>query len=68
VTAELRGDLTSSGWREWENPALDRFLDALEAVVDDGAADRLAGQAETRHDTTSWALIAAALIAAIGYE
>lgn len=68
VIAELRADLTTRGWREWENPTLNRFLDALEAVLHDRAADRLASQAETEHDQPSWALIAAALIAATGYE
>lgn len=30
----MRADLTGRGWRERENPTLDRFLDALEGVID----------------------------------
>ena len=35
VIAQMRADLAGRGSREWENPTLDRFLEALEAVVDD---------------------------------
>lgn len=35
VIAQMRADLAGRGSQEWENPTLDRFLEALEAVVDD---------------------------------
>jgi hypothetical protein len=41
VIAQMRADLAGRGSREWENPTLDRFLDALEAVLD-GLPGRLA--------------------------
>jgi hypothetical protein len=34
VIAQMRADLTRRGWPEWENPTLDRFLEALEAVLE----------------------------------
>ena len=68
VITELRADLAARGWRQWENPTLDRFLGALQAVLEDHAADRLASHPKSEHDQPSWALIAAALIAATGYE
>jgi hypothetical protein len=32
VIAQMRADLAGRGSREWENPTLDRFLEALEAA------------------------------------
>lgn len=34
VVTQMRADLAGRGSQEWENPTLDRFLDALEAVLD----------------------------------
>jgi hypothetical protein len=34
VIAQMRADLAGRGSREWENPTLVRFLEALEAVLD----------------------------------
>ena len=34
MIAQMRADLACRGSQEWENPTLDRFLEALEAVLD----------------------------------
>jgi hypothetical protein len=67
VIAQMRADLAGSGWREWENPTLDRFLEAIEAVLD-GLPGRLASQGMTEPAQPDWALIARILVAATGYE
>jgi hypothetical protein len=63
VVAQMRADLAGSGWREWENPTLDRFLDAIEGVVDGLPSQELTGAARPY-----WALVARILVAATGYE
>jgi hypothetical protein len=66
VIAQMRADLTRRGWREWENPTLGRFLEALEAVLE-GLPGRLSqGNAEPAQP--DWALLARILVAATGYE
>jgi hypothetical protein len=67
VIAQMRADLAGRGSREWENPTLDRFLEALEAVVD-GLPDQLAAQDEDETARAPWALLAQVLVAATGYE
>jgi hypothetical protein len=67
VIAQMRADLAGRGSREWENPTLDRFLEALEAVVD-GLPDHLATQDEDETARAPWALLAQVLVAATGYE
>jgi hypothetical protein len=67
VIAQMRADLAGRGSREWENPTLDRFLDALEAVLD-GLPGRLAWQGKTETVEPDWALLADVLVAATGYE
>lgn len=63
----MRADLADRGSREWENPSLDRFLEALEAVVD-GLPGQLARQGKPETAQPDWALLAHILIAATGYE
>jgi hypothetical protein len=67
VIAQMRADLADRGSREWENPTLDRFLEALEAVLD-GLPGRLARQGKPETAELDWALLADILIAATGYE
>lgn len=67
VIAQMRADLAGRGSREWENPTLDRFLDALEAVLD-GLPGRLARQGKAETAQPDWALLADILVAATGYE
>jgi hypothetical protein len=67
VIAQMRADLAGRGSREWENPTLDRFLEALEAVLDE-LPGRLARQGKPGTAHLDWALLADILIAATGYE
>lgn len=67
VIAQMRADLAGRGSREWENPTLDRFLEALEAVLD-GLPGQLAKQGGAEADHAAWALLAQVLVAATGYE
>ncbi len=67
VIAQMRADLAGRGSQEWENPTLDRFLDALEAVLD-GLPARLALQGRAEPPQPDWALLADILVAATGYE
>jgi hypothetical protein len=67
VIAQMRADLAGRGSREWENPTLDRFLEALEAVVD-GLPGQLARHGEAEPSQAAWALLAQILVAATGYE
>jgi hypothetical protein len=67
VIAQMRADLAQRGSREWENPTLDRFLEALEAVLD-GLPGQLSRQGEAEPAQATWALLAQVLIAATGYE
>ena len=63
----MRADLAGRGSREWENPTLDRFLEALEAVLD-GLPGQLAMQGLAETAQPSWGLLAQVLVAATGYE
>jgi hypothetical protein len=67
VIAQMRADLVGRGSQEWENPTLDRFLDALEAVLG-GLPGRLAWQGQAETAQPDWALLADILVAATGYE
>lgn len=67
VIAQMRADLAERGSREWENPTLDRFLEALEAVLD-GLPGHLACQGKAEATQPDWALLAHILVAATGYE
>jgi hypothetical protein len=67
VIGEMRNDLAGTGACEWENPDLERFLEALQGFLTDldgYYANR--GQEAPAHP--SWGLFATALIAATGYE
>jgi hypothetical protein len=67
VIAQMRADLAGRGSQEWENPTLDRFLDALEAVLD-SLPSRLAWQGNAETAQPDWTLLADILVAATGYE
>ena len=67
VIAQMRADLAGRGSREWENPTLGRFLEALEAVLE-GVPGRLARQGKAEAAQPDWALLAQILVAATGYE
>lgn len=67
VIAQMRADLARRGAREWENPTLDRFLEALETVLG-GLPGRPGSQDETESAQSCWALLAQVLVAATGYE
>jgi len=67
VIAQMRADLAGRGSQEWENPTLDRFLEAFEAVLD-GLPGRLAWQGKAEPAQPDWALLADILVAATGYE
>ena len=56
-------DLRTGGGRDqWENPTLDRFLDALAAIASARIADR------DDQEAASWRLIAEMIASATGYE
>lgn len=59
----MLSDYRASGVREWENPTLDRFLDALQAVVDDDV--RPTG---VDPEDSSWRMFAQLLVSASAYE
>ncbi len=65
--AELVGlmlaDYRDAGAHEWENGTLDRFLDALQAVLTDGL--RPAGPGL---EDSSWRMLAQLLVSATAYE
>ena len=67
VIAQMRADLAGRGSQEWENPTLDRFLEALEVVLD-GLPGRFAWQGKAEPAQPDWALLADILVAATGYE
>jgi hypothetical protein len=67
VIAQLRADLVGRGSQEWENPTLDRLLDALAAVFD-SLPSRLAWQGKAETAQPDWALLADILVVATGYE
>lgn len=60
VIMEMRADLAGRGRREWENPTLERFLEALEAVIE--------GRGGTDSAQPDWVFLAEVLVAATGYE
>ncbi|MDQ1046839.1 hypothetical protein [Streptomyces sp. V4I2] len=64
--AHLRDDFAERG-EQWENPTLDRFLDALAAWIDDSPGWYKNFQREMPpHE--DWAFFARALSAAVVYE
>jgi hypothetical protein len=67
VIAQMRADLAGRGWREWENPTLGRFLEALEALIG-GLPDRPGSQDGAGSAQSCWAVLAKLLVAATGYE
>jgi hypothetical protein len=52
---------------EWENPTLDRFLDALAGVLQ-GLPGYYANRGEQFPNAPTWAMLAGVLVSASGYE
>jgi hypothetical protein len=67
LIGQLRDDLAGTGTAEWENPNLERFLEALEAFLD-GIDGYYANRGQQPPAGPDWALFATALVAASGYE
>lgn len=67
VIAEMRDDLAGTGAREWENPNLERFLEALQGFLSD-LDGYYANRGQEPPAQPGWGLFATALIAATGYE
>ncbi|RKN18959.1 hypothetical protein D7147_16290 [Micromonospora musae] len=66
VVDEMLNDLREHP-ADWENPTLERFLDALSATLD--ALPHLhANRGETLPDQPTWKTFAEALVMASGYE
>jgi hypothetical protein len=66
VVEQMRTDLLAHP-DEWENPTLERFLDALAASLD-GLDGLYANRGEQLPDPPTWKLLAEALVIASGYE
>ncbi len=62
----MRADLADHP-HEWENHTLERYLDALAAMID-SVDSLLANRGENLPKQPSWALIAELLVGASGYE
>ena len=58
LVQRMREDLLGTGQTEWENPTLERFLEALAAVAGDRGSDR----------RLTWSDLADLLVTASGYE
>ncbi len=67
VIAQLLEDLAGSGVHEWENPNLERFLDALHGFLTD-LDGYYANRGQRPPAQPDWGLVATALAAATGYE
>lgn len=66
VVHEMRADLLAHPG-EWENPTLDRYLDAFAATLD--ALESLhVNRGEQLPDQPTWRLVAELLVKASGYE
>lgn len=63
----MHADFTDSGKDEWENPTLDRYLDALAAFAEALPAV-YANQGEPMPEQPTWGLVALLLAGATGYE
>jgi hypothetical protein len=66
VIEEMRNDLAGTGACEWENPNLERFLEALQGFLAD--LDGYANRGQEPPAQPGWDLFTTALIAATGYE
>jgi hypothetical protein len=58
LAERTHAELVETGRRDWENPTLDRFLEALAAVAESGPFG----------STPTWADVARLLVMATGYE
>jgi hypothetical protein len=66
VVRRMLGDLISHP-DEWENPTLERFLEALAASLD-GIPHGYANRGEQFPEDPTWEILAAVLVMASGYE
>jgi hypothetical protein len=67
VIEQLQDDLAGTGAHEWENPNLERFLDALHGFLAD-LDGYYAGRGKQPPAQPDWGLFATVLAAATGYE
>ncbi len=62
----MRADLHAHP-AEWENHTLERYLDALAAIID-SVDNQLRNRGEDQPPQLDWALLARLLVGATGYE
>jgi hypothetical protein len=67
VIKQMQDDLAGAGAGEWENPNLERFLDALYGFLA-GLDGYYANRGQEPPTQADWGLFATALVAASGYE
>jgi hypothetical protein len=67
VIAQMRDDLAGTGAHEWENPSLERFLEAPQGFLAD-IDGYYANRGQQPPAQPDWGLLATALVAATGYE
>jgi len=67
VIQQLQDDLADTGAHEWENPNLERFLDALHGFLAD-LDGYYTGRGQLPPAQADWRLFATVLAAATGYE
>jgi hypothetical protein len=67
VITQMRDDLAGTGAHEWENPNLERFLQALQSFLAD-LDGYYASRGQLPPAQPDWNLLATALVAATGYE
>lgn len=66
IVEEMLADLRANP-TEWENPSLDRFLDALAASLE-ALSPLYANRGDQLPDQPTWRMFAEALVMATGYE
>lgn len=67
VLAQMRSDLAGAGASGWENPTLERFLEAFSGFLGD-IDGYFSSRGEQAPAQPSWSLLATLLVAATGYE
>lgn len=67
VMGQMREDLAGMGAREWQNPTLEGFLQALQGFLTD-LDGYYVNRGQEPPAQPDWGLLATALVAATGYE
>jgi hypothetical protein len=67
LVGQMHADFVESGVLEWENAALERFLEAMARYLDD-LDGYFHNRGESVPDQPDWHLVALLLVAASGYE